>query len=67
MLLGYGADVNAQGEDYANALQAASSEGDNDQIVQMLLDRGADVNAQGEGYGNALQAASSKGDNDQVV
>ncbi|KAI1584776.1 ankyrin repeat domain containing protein [Pyrenophora tritici-repentis] len=48
MLLDAGADVNAQGGDYGNALQAASAEG-HEQVVKMLLDAGADVNAQG-GY-----------------
>ncbi|KAF6238813.1 hypothetical protein HO173_003320 [Letharia columbiana] len=65
MLLGKGADVNAQGGYYGNALQAAS-QGGYDQVVQMLLDKGADVNAQGGYYGNALQAAS-QGGYDQVV
>ncbi|KAK4198015.1 Pfs, NACHT and ankyrin domain protein [Triangularia verruculosa] len=59
-LIGKGADVNAQGGYYGNALQAASSEG-HQEIVKLLLDKGADVNAQGGEYGNALQAASSKG------
>ena len=57
--------INAQGGEYGNALQAASSRG-HDQVVQMLLDKGADVNAQGGYYGNALQAASSRG-HDQVM
>ena len=65
MLLDRGADVNAQGGEYGNALQAALERG-HDRVVQMLLDRGADVNAQGGEYGNALQAASSEG-HDQVV
>ena len=65
ILLDKGANVNAQGGDYGNALQAASRWG-YDQIVQILLDKGADVNAQGGRYGNALQAASRKG-YDQVV
>jgi ankyrin repeat protein len=52
-----GADVNAQGGEYGNALQAASSRG-HQEIVQLLLDKGADVNAQGGEYGNALPAAS---------
>ncbi|KOS37751.1 hypothetical protein ACN38_g11443 [Penicillium nordicum] len=56
MLLEQGADVNAQGGSYGNALQAACS-GGHDKIAQMLLDRGADVNAQSVSYGNALQAA----------
>ncbi|KAH7007957.1 uncharacterized protein B0I36DRAFT_378693 [Microdochium trichocladiopsis] len=59
-LLGEGADVNAQGGRYGNALQAASSRGYRE-VVQLLLDNGADVNAQGDYYGNALQAASSRG------
>ncbi|KAF6811461.1 Ankyrin repeat domain-containing protein 50-like protein 3 [Colletotrichum plurivorum] len=65
MLLDKGADVNAQGGVYGNALQAASSSG-HDNIVQMFLDKGADVNAQGGNYGNALQAASSRG-HDNIV
>jgi hypothetical protein len=59
-LLDQGADINAQGGDYGNALQAASSRG-YDAIVQMLLDKGADANAKGGLYGNALQAASHEG------
>ncbi|EXL65189.1 hypothetical protein FOPG_18575 [Fusarium oxysporum f. sp. conglutinans race 2 54008] len=55
-----GADVNAEGGEYGNALQAASH-GGNLEIVRLLLDKGADVNAQGGVYGNALQAASSEG------
>jgi hypothetical protein len=65
LLLDKGADVNAQGGDYGNALQAASK-GGREQIVKLLLDKGADVNAQGRRYGNALQAAS-KGGHEQVV
>ena len=59
-LLEKGADVNAQGGNYGNALQAASS-GGHEVIVKLLLEEGADVNAQGGHYGNALQAASSGG------
>ncbi|KAH7205024.1 hypothetical protein BKA60DRAFT_656100 [Fusarium oxysporum] len=55
-----GADVNAQGGEYGNALQAASYNGNRD-VVQLLLDKGADVSAQGGRYGNALQAASYNG------
>jgi hypothetical protein len=60
-----GADVNAQGGEYSNALQAASDRG-HDKIVDVLLSKGADVNAQGGFYGNALQAASTRG-HDEVV
>ena len=55
-----GADVNAQGGYYGNALQAASNNG-HKEIVQLLLERGADVYAWGVNYGNALQAASNEG------
>lgn len=44
MLLDKGADVNAQGSNYGNALQAALSRGYKT-VVQMLLDKGADINA----------------------
>ena len=56
-LISKGADVNAQGGQYGNALQAASQGGFRE-IVLLLLANGADVNAQGGEYGNALQAAS---------
>ncbi|KAF1966679.1 ankyrin, partial [Bimuria novae-zelandiae CBS 107.79] len=65
LLLDTGADVNAQGGEYGNALQAASERG-HKQVVKLLLNTGADVNAQGERYGNALQAASERG-HEQVV
>lgn len=41
-----GADVNDQGGEYGNALQAASTEG-HEQIVRLLLEMGADINAKG--------------------
>ncbi|KAF4342866.1 Pfs NACHT and ankyrin domain protein [Fusarium beomiforme] len=55
-----GADVNAQGGWFGNALQAASSNGNRD-VIQLLLDKRADINAQGGKLGNALQAASYEG------
>ncbi|KAF5344526.1 hypothetical protein D9758_016478 [Tetrapyrgos nigripes] len=55
-----GADVNAQGGEYGNALQAASLNG-HLEVVRALLEKGVDVNAQGGFYGNALQAASYEG------
>jgi ankyrin repeat protein len=42
MLLDKGADVNAQGEGYGNALQAASS-GGHEAVVKMLLNKGANI------------------------
>jgi ankyrin repeat protein len=60
LVLEKGADVNAQGGEYGNALQAASKAG-HQPIVQLLLEKGADVNAQGGYFGNALQAASEAG------
>ena len=60
LLLEKGAEVNAQGGKYGNALQAASYL-DHEAIVKLLLEKGAKVNAQGGEYGNALQAASYLG------
>ncbi|CAI7609518.1 unnamed protein product [Penicillium viridicatum] len=60
ILIGRGADVNAQGGRYRNALHAASLRGHRE-IVKLLLDNGADVNAQGGAKCNALYAASEKG------
>ncbi|CEO59613.1 Putative Pfs, NACHT and Ankyrin domain protein [Penicillium brasilianum] len=65
VLISKGADVNAQGGQYGNALQAASL-GGHEEVVKMLLDQGVDVNAQGGEYGNALQAASLGG-HEEVV
>ncbi|KAJ4380356.1 hypothetical protein N0V86_004667 [Didymella sp. IMI 355093] len=65
LLLNKGADVNAQGGAYSNALQAASY-GGHKQVVKMLLNKGANVNAQGGAYSNALLAASLRG-HEQVV
>ncbi|KFA68485.1 hypothetical protein S40285_05380 [Stachybotrys chlorohalonatus IBT 40285] len=59
-LITKGSNVNAQGGDYGNALQAASSKGHRE-IVQLLLDNGAEIDAPGGLYGNALQAASFNG------
>jgi ankyrin repeat protein len=59
LLLENGAEVNAKGGLYGNALQAASY-GGNEAIVKLLLENGAEVNAEGGEYGNALQAASYK-------
>ena len=59
MLLEKGANINAQGGHYGNALQAASIQG-RKEVVQMLVDKGANVNAQEGEYGNALQAALSE-------
>ncbi|KAF1938914.1 ankyrin, partial [Clathrospora elynae] len=63
LLLDKGADVNAQGGRYGNALQAASARGHEAAVVRMLLDKGANVNGQQGGhFGNALQAASARGE-----
>jgi ankyrin repeat protein len=60
VLISKGADFNARGGLYGNALQAASREG-HEKVVQLLLDNGADINVQNGHYGNALQAASDGG------
>ncbi|GAW17393.1 hypothetical protein ANO14919_068500 [Xylariales sp. No.14919] len=56
-LLERGADVNAQGGMYGNALQAACLRRGKRKLIELLLERGADINAQGGFYGSALQAA----------
>jgi ankyrin repeat protein len=60
VLLDAGAEVNVQGGEYGNALQAASW-GGHEKVVQILVGAGADVNAQGGRYDNALLAASVRG------
>ncbi|CAG8909907.1 unnamed protein product [Penicillium egyptiacum] len=65
ILLDHGADINALGGDYGNALQAACYRG-HDKIVLLLLEHGADVDAQGGYYGSALQAACYRGQ-DKIV
>jgi ankyrin repeat protein len=65
LLLRDGADINAHGGYFGNALQAASYYG-HDQIAQRLLESGANINAPGGYFGNALQAASYQG-HDHIV
>lgn len=60
MLLEKGADVNALGGRYGNALQAASWQ-HRTEVVALLLEKGADVNARGGRCGNALEAATIAG------
>ncbi|RMX74849.1 hypothetical protein D0869_12191 [Hortaea werneckii] len=59
-LLTAGADVNTQGGEYGNALQAAALSC-SIRIVERLFAAGANVNAQGGPWGNALQAAANGG------
>jgi ankyrin repeat protein len=59
LLLNNGANVNAQGGRYGNALQAALYNS-HEAVVRLLLEKGADINAQGGQYGNALLAALYK-------
>jgi len=60
-LLEQGAEVNALGGMFGNALQAVSFKG-HEVIMKLLLENGAEVNAQGGEYNwNALQAASHQG------
>ena len=56
MLLENGAEVNAEGGEYGNALQAASL-GGNEAFLKLLLENGAEVNAKGGYFGNTIQAA----------
>ncbi|KAJ7434118.1 ankyrin repeat-containing domain protein [Mycena galericulata] len=64
-LLEKGVNVNAQGGQFGNALQAASVDGNLD-VVCLLLENGADVNAEDGYYGSALQAACHQGHTDVV-
>ena len=59
-LLENGADVNAEGGNYAYALQAASVIG-HQLVVRLLLEYGADINARGGQHTTALHAACYKG------
>jgi ankyrin repeat protein len=66
ILLGAGADPDAQGDIQGNALQAAAWKG-HSKTVKILLDTGADPNnAQGE-YGNALQSAAIEPRNIEII
>lgn len=60
MLMDAGAEVNAQGGYFGNALQGASYRG-HEKVIRILVNAGAKINAQGGIYGNALQAASHLG------
>jgi ankyrin repeat protein len=53
MLFNKGANVNAQGRCYSNALQAALLRG-HELAVKLLLNKGANANAQGRYYSSAL-------------
>ncbi|OBT97761.1 hypothetical protein VE01_05117 [Pseudogymnoascus verrucosus] len=66
LLIQRGADVNAQGGYFGNALQAAASLGQQEEIVMLLLEHGADVNAQGGHYHTALLAALH-GNSEEIV
>jgi ankyrin repeat protein len=59
LLLGKGADINAQGGSHGSALQAASAKG-HEQVVEILLEGGAKIDAQDE-YHSVLKAASASG------
>jgi len=59
-VLEHRADINTQRGMLGTALQAASAQG-HDQIVQQLLEHGADINVQRGVLGTVLQAASAWG------
>ncbi|KAJ5999891.1 hypothetical protein N7481_000300 [Penicillium waksmanii] len=65
VLLGHGADVNAQSDLFGTALQAACFSG-HSKVVRVLLEHGGDINPQGGLFGNPLHAACSRGD-DRIV
>ncbi|KAI1535686.1 Ank-2 multi-domain protein, partial [Pyrenophora tritici-repentis] len=57
LLLDAGAEVNAQGGEYGNALYIASARG-HEQVVKMLLDTGADLH---EGHEQVVKTLLDKG------
>jgi len=57
MMLDSGADINAECDDYGQALQTATVFR-NVKVVQLFLEMGAEVDAEGGYYGCALQAAA---------
>ncbi|KAF5703410.1 ankyrin repeat [Fusarium mundagurra] len=60
-LLRLGADPNAQGGEYGNALQKACYQTDYEAgVIDILLENGAEVNLEGGCYGTALHAACAK-------
>lgn len=63
-LLQQGAPINARGQPYGNAIQAAAL--GSAEIVSLLLEEHADPNFEGGKYGSALQAAATKGHKDIV-
>lgn len=66
LLLARGADVNAQGGRYRNALSAACESRRKD-IVEPLLEKGADINGLNAGYyRTTLQATCEKGNYEMV-
>jgi ankyrin repeat protein len=65
LLLEKGADANAQGGQYGNALQAAAGSG-HERTVQLLIAHGAQIDSLNPRYGSALQNAS-EGGHHQVV
>lgn len=60
LLVHEGADVNAQGGEYGNALQAACYHG-RKRIAELLIQKGAEINARSGRIGSVLRAACSKG------
>ena len=66
LLLEHGAEIDAQGGKYGNALQAAALKAGKD-FVQRLLDLHAEVNKASGKYGTALQAAAFSSDAETVA
>ncbi|RVD81541.1 uncharacterized protein DFL_009401 [Arthrobotrys flagrans] len=66
LLIERGADPNAQGGIYGNALNAAVYRGNSEIAEMLILKYGADINSQGGEYGNVLQSAAVGG-NEQLI
>jgi ankyrin repeat protein len=66
LLLERGADVNAQGGHYGNALQAALSNR-HEEIAKLLLRKGFNIISRGRAYDNALMTTLYEGSKDMIA
>jgi ankyrin repeat protein len=61
LLLGAGADVNAENGYHGDTALRVSSASGHEKVIKLLLEAGADANTRGGFYGSALGAAAGRG------